>query len=227
VSDATDLHEKMWDRIKDQFLKTVASQLGRPTGVPGRIVARVLNHGNRSTIVAAIDAIDPEDGQVIADIGFGGGVGLELLLDRVGKNGKVYGVEISPTMLVRAGRRFHAEIDTGRLVLHNAGMDRLLLADASLDGLISTNTVYFIDDLAPAFAELARVLRPSGRMVLGIGDPARMAKMPFTKHQFRLRPVDHITATLDNAGFQTTEDRRLGDGDEAFHLLICRRRETR
>jgi arsenite methyltransferase len=83
-----------------------------------------------------------------------------------------------------------------------------------------TNTVYFIDDLAPAFAELARVLRPSGRAVLGVGDPAAMTRMPVTRHR-RLRPVFEITDGLTGAGLTLVEDRRVGDGPDAFHLLVC------
>jgi arsenite methyltransferase len=169
-------------------------------------------------------AMDGGNGKTFADIGFGGGVGLGVLLDRVGNGGQVSGIEISPTMLGQARRRFRTDIDTGRLELHEAPMNRLPLADDSLDGLISTNTIYFIEDLAPAFDELARVLRPSGRAVLGVGDPAAMAKMPFTKHEFRLRPITDVTGHLHDAGLEVVEDRRVGDGDDAYHLLICQHR---
>ncbi|WP_236567535.1 class I SAM-dependent methyltransferase [Nocardia sp. CY41] len=202
-------------------MKKWASQLGCPTGIAGNVVARMLDRGNRSTVVAAVEAARVEGGQTVADIGFGGGVGLRLLLDRVDTSGRVHGIDISPTMITRAQHSLRTEIDGNRLVLHQAGMDRLPLPDASVDALISTNTVYFIEDLAPAFVELARVLRPSGRAILGVGDPTAMAKMPFTKHRFRLRPIADITATLNKAGLEVTEDRRLGEGDEAYHLLVC------
>jgi arsenite methyltransferase len=186
---------KISDRLWDGF----ASQLGRPRGVAGWVVGRMLNRGNHSTVAAAVAATGIGAGAVVADVGFGGGVGLQLLLDRVGGGGQVHGVEISPTMIGAARQRFRGDLGTGRLVLHEAAMDALPLSDASLDAVISTNTVYFIDDLAPAFAELARVLRPSGRAVLGVGDPATMTRMPVTRHRFRLRPVFEITDSLTGA----------------------------
>jgi arsenite methyltransferase len=203
-------------------MRHLASQLSRPAGITGRIVARMLDRGNRAAIVAAAGASGAGAGQVAADIGFGGGAGLRELLDRVGAGGRVHGIEISPAMIARAGRRFGTETSAGRLILHEAGMGRLPLPDASVDALISTNTLYFIDDLAPACAELARVLRPSGSAVVGVADPAAMARMPVTRHGFRLRPVAAIISELEKAGLQVAGDRRVGDSDEAFHLLVCR-----
>jgi SAM-dependent methyltransferase len=132
----------------------------------------------------------------------------------------VHGVEISPTMIGDARQRFRRDLATGRLVLREAAMDALPLPAASLDEVISTNTVYFIDDRGPVFGELARVLRPRARLVLGVGDPVAMARMPFTRNRFRLRPVSEITEGLAEAGLALIQDRRLGDGRDAFHLLV-------
>lgn len=181
-------------RIGEWIFAKVAVQLGRPEGAVGRVVGRILNRGNRSTVLEAVAATGAGSGAVVADIGFGGGVGLEALLRSVGEAGVVHGVEISETMLAEARRRFRREIDGGRLVLHEARMDGLPFADASLDGIVSTNTVYFIEDLAGAFRELRRVLKLEGRAVLAVGDPAAMERMPFTQYGFRLRPIGAIEA---------------------------------
>lgn len=207
--------------ISDRFLAGVAAQLGQPTGFAGRLVGRILNRGNRSAVTAAVAATALEPGQVAVDVGFGGGVGLPLLLDRVGPTGTVHGVEISETMLAQARSRFGSDLDSGQLRLHEAPMGQLPLGDGSVDAVITTNTVYFVDNLSAAFAELARVLRPGGRAVLGIGDPKAMAAMPFTKHGFRLRSLTEITSDLTAAGLVMGEDRRVGDGETAFHLLVC------
>lgn len=210
-------------RIADRLWDSVASQLGRPHGIAGRVVGRILNRGNYATVTAAVAAAEPTPGATVADIGFGGGIGLDKLLAAVGATGVVHGVEIAPTMIDEAAKRFRSEVADGRLVLHTAAMHELPLPAASLDAVISTNTVYFIEDLAPAFAELARVLRPSGRVVLGIGDPADMARMPFTENRFRLRPIAEITERLADAGLVVREDHRIRNGRIEFHLLVCGR----
>ena len=73
-------------------------------------------------------------------------------------------------------------------------MESLPIADGALDGWISLNTVYFVQDLRPAFAELRRVLAPSGRGVLGIADPEWMARQAFTKNNFTVRPMTDVVA---------------------------------
>lgn len=185
----------------------------------------MLNKGNSRAVHGAVDAADPRPGQSVADFGFGGGVGLRPLLDRVGPTGHVHGVEIAETMLDRARQGFAAEAGDGRLHLHSGDLTALPLADASLDAAITTNTIYFIEDLPRAFAEVARVVRPGGRFVVGIGDPEEMRKYPFTAHGFRLRPVDEVVELLQAAGFAEPERRRVGESAGAFHLLVAERAE--
>ncbi len=160
-------------------------------------------------------------GQAAADIGFGGGIGLSLLLRQAGADGTVHGVEISPDMAARAKSRFAREIGTGRLRVVEGGLTELPLADASLDAAITVNTVYFVAELDRACAELARVLRPAGRVVVVIGDPEAMARMPFTASGFRLRPVGEVSAALERAGL-TVEHRVIDRQPIPAHLLIGR-----
>lgn len=82
----------------------MARQLRHPAGLAGHLVGAMMNRSNRGDITAAVDALSPAAGTVVADIGFGGGLGLRLLLDRVGSTGQVHGIEVSTTMLNRAAR---------------------------------------------------------------------------------------------------------------------------
>jgi hypothetical protein len=101
--------------LRGRLLSTVAGQLGRPHGLLSPFVARALNRGNARAIAAAVDATGIGPGGVAADIGFGGGVGLQLLLDRAGDGGTVHGVEVSDDMLRRARSRFRRDVASGRL----------------------------------------------------------------------------------------------------------------
>ncbi|MFE3542079.1 methyltransferase domain-containing protein [Nocardia sp. NPDC059177] len=208
--------------VKDRLLTTIAAQLGNPHGVLGKGVAFFLNRGNKRAIAAAIAAAGPEPGATVADIGFGGGVGLGLLLDRVGSAGVVHGIEPSPDMRTSAHAHFTAETTAGRLVLADGSLTALPLPDGSLDAAITVNTIYFLADLPAACAELARVLRPGGTAVIGIGDPEAMAKMPFTPYGFTLRPVAEVVAALTAAGLRV-EQRSLPNPPIPHHLLIARK----
>ncbi|MEO8745046.1 MAG: class I SAM-dependent methyltransferase [Candidatus Dormiibacterota bacterium] len=198
----------------------LAAQLGRPAGLRGRVVAILLNRSNAGLIARAAEAAAVQPGAVVADLGFGGGLGLSLLLDRVGAQGQVHGVELSTTMLSRAARRFRREVVAGRLHLHSASMTQLPLADRSLDGVITNNTLYFIPELDQAFRELARVLSLPGRAVVGIGDPQMMAEMPTTPYGFKIRPVEEVVSVASSAGLRLADHQRAGEGERAAHLLV-------
>jgi SAM-dependent methyltransferase len=199
----------------------LARQLGHPAGLAGRLVGRALNRGNRRAVTAAVDALAIPPGGVVADVGFGGGVGLSLLLDRVGAGGTVHGVEVSSEMLGRARRRFRAEIAAGRLQLHEGPIMELPLAPASLDGLVTTNTIYFVPELDRAFGAIAAALKPTGCAVIGLGDPDAMRAMPFTPYGFRIRSLDEVEAALGAAGLTVAEARRTGKEARPFHLLVA------
>jgi SAM-dependent methyltransferase len=198
----------------------IANQLGHPSGVRGRLVGAALNRGNRRFVRAAVQALQPEAAAVVADIGFGGGVGLKFLLDSVGQSGRVHGVEVSDTMLSQATRRYGLDIAAGRLALHSGSLTQLPFADSALNGVLTVNTIYFIAELDRAFNELARVVANAGRIVVGLVDPDAMARMPFTGYGFHLRSVPEVIDTLRGAGLGV-EHRRISQGDGAPHLLIA------
>ncbi|GAA2066802.1 hypothetical protein GCM10009722_31510 [Williamsia deligens] len=202
-------------------MTAIARQLGHPSGLGGRLIGAALNRGNRNLVRTAADALHAAEGSVVADVGFGGGVGLPLLLDAVGNSGHVHGVEVSETMINQAARRHHRAIAAGRLVLHPASMTELPVADRAWDSLMTVNTIYFLADLDPALRECTRVLTDTGRLVVGLADPEAMARLPFTAHGFRLRPVAEVVDAMKNIGL-SVEHRRIADDEESPHLLIGR-----
>src|SRR4029079_6840215 len=171
-------------RLRDRLTRGVARQLGRPEGLRGRVVGRMLNRRNARAVAAAVEASGLEAGQVGADIGFGGGLGLRLMLERAGSDGRVHGVEVSETMLDSVEQHHRHEVAAGKLVLERGSLGALPIEDGSIDALITVNTLYFVDDVEVVFRELARVLSPAGRAVVGVADPAFMRTMPVTAHGF-------------------------------------------
>jgi arsenite methyltransferase len=172
---------------------------------------------------AAVNATEISPGGHAADIGFGGGLGLGLLLERVGNNGLVQGVEIADDVLTRARLRFAQDVQAGRLRLAHGSLTNLPLDDDSLDAVTTVNTIYFVPELEAACAELARVLRPGGRAVVGVGDPHAMARLPITPHGFTLRPIADVVAVLQDSGLESVEQRRVDDVAIPTHLLAARR----
>jgi ubiquinone/menaquinone biosynthesis C-methylase UbiE len=203
--------------------RRLAQQLGAPSGFLGNLVVNQLNKHNRATIAGAVDALGPAGGATVADIGYGGGVGLQLLLDATGPRGRVHGVEPSTAMIKRATKEYRGPISSGRLVLHQATMDSVPLVDGALSGWISLNTIYFIRELTPSFAELARVLASSGRGVLGMADPDWLDSQRYAQTGFLIRPVEVVLAALGEAGFTTEVTAvRAPGSDVSYNLVVCR-----
>lgn len=209
-------------RLRAHVDARLARQLGRPAGLAGRLVARGLNRGNRQLIEAAVAALADSPGAALADVGFGGGLGLRLLLARP-ELAALHGVEISTTMLDWARVRFAEEVATGRLHLHNCSMTALPVAAESLDGILTVNTIYFIDDLDSALGEVTRTLKRSGRLALGVGDPQAMQGMSFTAHGFRVRSLEAIEDAIGRAGLRLDEHCLVVDGRVSSHLLVAAR----
>jgi arsenite methyltransferase len=206
--------------VRGALMAGIAKQLGHPSGLRGRLIGAALNRGNRRFVSAAVQALRPDAAAVVADVGFGGGVGLKFLLDSVGQSGRVHGVEVSDTMLSQATRRYRREIAAGRLALHIGSLTQLPFADSALNGILTVNTIYFIGELEPAFTELARVVASTGRIVVGVAEPDAMARMPFTGHGFHIRSVSEVIDTLRGAGLEV-EHRRISQDHDAPHLLIA------
>jgi ubiquinone/menaquinone biosynthesis C-methylase UbiE len=205
------------------MLAGLAAQLGKPTGLRGLVVGTMLNRTNREMIATAVDALQLRPGATAADLGFGGGAGLAMLLERVGPQGHVLGVDLSPTMVRRASGQFDREIAAGRMRLQLGLLTELPFEGGSVDGAITVNTIYFIAELDRVFEELARVVTSTGRVVVGIGDPKNMASMPMTVYGYRLRPVDDVVAEAKSAGLVLQDHRRAGEGDDAAHVLAFAR----
>jgi arsenite methyltransferase len=205
--------------IRTWLDRRLAGQLSHPHGAVARLVARGLDRGNRPLIAGAVDALGPGGGTALADVGFGGGLGLALLL-RAAPRATIHGVEPSEPMLRGARGRFSDDLAEGRLQLHAGTMTELPLPDAALDGVITVNTLYFVRDLHSAWRELARVLRRPGRLVLGINDPEEMSRLTFTAHGFTLRPVDEIIESLGACGLTLADHRRV-DSELHGHLLVA------
>ena len=129
--------------------------------LPADAVAASLGCGN-PTAVAELRA-----GETVLDLGSGGGIDVILSARRVGPAGKAYGVDMTDEMLELA-RRNASEAGAGNVEFLKGHIEAVPLPDATVDVVISNCVVNLSTDKPAVFAEMARVLRPGGR--IGIAD---------------------------------------------------------
>lgn len=106
----------------------------------------------------------PERDSAVLVVGFGPGVGLRLLAERVTR-GRVCGIDPSTAMLRQARRRNRSDCDSGRIDVRRGRCDALPWASNTFDGVIAVNTIQLCDPLPRSVDEVARVLRPGARFV--------------------------------------------------------------
>lgn len=180
-----------------------ARQLALPRGWFGRVVVtRVLNRRNRGLIEAALDGLDLSSDTRLLDVGFGGGLSLELARRR-GVT-QLWGVEPSAAAVRELSRTHRAWSRGASLTLSEGSVEALPLGDGTVDAIVSTNTVYFWPDLDVAFRELRRVLVPGGRLALGFATAERLREMDaVTRHGFLFYESAELVAAAGRAGFAT------------------------
>jgi SAM-dependent methyltransferase len=183
--DATDIHEKVRERysaaataadsccegdgcctsvqlvdLDDSFGRDLYS-VDEQGEVPASALAASLGCGN-PMMVAAL-----EPGETVLDLGSGGGIDVILSARRVGESGHAYGLDMTDEMLALARR--NAELaGVGNVEFVRGQIEDVPLPDGSVDVVISNCVINLSPDKPTVFAEIARVLRPGGRM--GVAD---------------------------------------------------------
>jgi ubiquinone/menaquinone biosynthesis C-methylase UbiE len=115
---------------------------------------------------ALVDALDPVAGEQILEVGCGSGVLCRQVAPTVAPGGKITGVDISPEFL-RIAQRYAASTDLSNFIQWGAGQAQVLpFNDASFDGVFAARLLLHVSDPQPVLNELARVVRPGGRVVV-------------------------------------------------------------
>lgn len=129
--------------------------------LPDAAVLASLGCGN-PTAVAEL-----REGEIVLDLGSGGGIDVLLSAQRVGASGFAYGLDMTDEMLELA-RRNATEAGAVNVEFRKGRMEALPFDDGAVDVVISNCVINLSIDKSAVFAEIARVLRDGGRM--GVSD---------------------------------------------------------
>ncbi|WP_446742301.1 arsenite methyltransferase [Silvibacterium acidisoli] len=114
-------------------------------------------------------------GEVVVDLGSGGGLDVFLAAPQIGPTGKAIGIDMTAAMIERA----RANAEKGgytNVEFHLGSIDNIPLPDASADCVISNCVLNLVPDKPAVFREIARILKPGGRMA--VSDIALKGDLP-------------------------------------------------
>ncbi|MEZ4830438.1 MAG: GNAT family N-acetyltransferase [Caldilineaceae bacterium] len=175
-------------------------------GLPESVVAGSIGCGNPHA-VANLQA-----GEVVLDLGCGGGLDVLLAARKVGPTGFVYGVDMTAPMLDLA-RVNAAKVGATNVEFRKSEIESLPLPDSSVDVIIANCVVNLSPETSAALAEAYRVLKPGGRLALAeVIIDGDLSAFPIAEEQiqagldiagciFGAMTVDQLTDLLGKAGF--------------------------
>jgi arsenite methyltransferase len=175
-------------------------------------VYRIGDAVRRRRLVRA--ALGATPGERILDVGCGPGFYGAELLDEVGPDGKVVGLDSSPQMLAVAARRCEGHANVEFL---EAEATSLPVEDAAFDAAVCVQVLEYVPDVSAALAELHRVLRPGGRVVVWdvdwatvswhSADPSRMERVlgAWDEHLVHPSLPRTLAPAMRAAGFEPVE----------------------
>ena len=183
-------------------------------GPGARLTAQVMARRNRGAEREAIDVLDPRPSDRVVAIGVGAGVGVELLARRVAF---VFAVDPSRVMVDETTRRNRVAVEAGRVVVARSTAARLAVDDGDLDGAVAVNSIQMWEPLAGSLAEVARVLRPGGRLVTLTHDWA-IERSTGRSVDSWFEHVDGLAASVGLNGLRSWRARSEGGRSVALEL---------
>lgn len=167
-------------------------------------------------------------GETVLDLGSGGGIDVLLSARRVGDDGFVYGLDMTPDMLELA-RRNALDAGATNVEFLEGTIEQIPLPEDAVDVIISNCVINLSPDKGMVFGEMFRVLRPGGRIGVSdvVTDDALSEEEKAERGSFAgcisgaLGTTEYHTG-LEAAGFQDVEVRLTAEVTDGIHTAIIR-----
>ncbi|MGH6957340.1 MAG: methyltransferase domain-containing protein [Caulobacteraceae bacterium] len=133
-------------------------------GLPGRLIAGVMAKANREAEVEAVSRLAPSPTDLVLVVGFGPGVGVKLLAERL-TSGRIVGLDPSRAMVRAATRANRAGVASGKVTLHATTAEAATLEAEAFDGAVAVNALQLCEPLARTAQALASAMKPGALLV--------------------------------------------------------------
>ncbi|WP_315785774.1 class I SAM-dependent methyltransferase [Fischerella sp. JS2] len=175
---------------------------GRPQGILGRLGGFILARTKRDFTQWVIDLLEIQPDDKVLEVGFGPGVGIEILAAAV-STGYIAGVDYSKEMVEQAKARNAKAMETGLVQLQYGSVEKLPFADHTFDKALAINSMQVWTDAMAGLRSIRRVMKVGGKIALG-----------FTPHSGQ--SSTGLTEMFTTAGFT---EAHLVETDRGFCVL--------
>ena len=189
-------------------------QSGHPTGIVGRMLGEQMVRQHRPETIWTFSLLDLKPEDHILELGFGAGKAIELVAAHA-NNGHVSGIDLSQEMVRAASRRNAQAIKAGQVALRHGDLTTLPFAENQFDKVFSIQTLYFWPDPPRALAEIFRVLKPGGVLIVTLStgkiDPIETTGL----EHYQLILEEQVIPSMKQLGF-TRADIKQGPASRQF-----------
>lgn len=187
--------------MTEEMLKDMAKQLRKPEGEFAIQVGENLNQGNSILNLNTIDALELQNNDNVFEIGMSNGF---FVKDIFAKNNSISytGCDYSDVMVNQAIKNNESLIKSGQAQFYLACADNLPFENNIFDKVFSVNTIYFWDDHSKVLAEICRVLKRNGKLILSLRPKSSMKFYPFVKYGFDMFTKNELKYLLTDNGFK-------------------------
>ncbi len=199
--------------LRRRIERYINRQAASPHGFFGRVLGLIWRFELREVNRKTIELLDLAERHDVLEVGCGSGLALGEAAARA-SSGHIVGLDVSEVMVSAARRRNADLVRNGRLDVRRTDGEDLRLGDAAFDRAFSVHSLYFWKDPRDLLGQIARALRPGGRLVLAFRTntdvPAR-----FRDEVYRFHSTGEIAEMLVQAGFERVD---IEDSKAADHL---------
>ena len=177
------------------------SQFGKPSGLFGALfMGPILNLSNTRLVNAAVELLDPQPSDTVLDIGFGGGLSL-LTLAAKAPRAKIVGVDYSHEMVDAAARLVREKKLDARVSVKWGDVAKLPFRAGTFHKVLTVNSLYYWPELIASLREVARVMKPGGRLAAGFRSATSLGPLTRDWEGFWLYEPREFAAIMREAGF--------------------------
>ncbi|MFJ7733661.1 class I SAM-dependent methyltransferase [Lysinibacillus sp. NPDC097231] len=178
------------------ILQRLIQQAKKPKGFVGSLMLRIMNMAHSGMNKWLIKNGNVYDGDIVLDIGCGGGKTLQTL-SKINPSGKIYGIDFSEQAVKDSIRTNKMDVANGKVIVTQASVSSIPYTDQFFDTITAFQTHYFWPDLGNDVKEVFRVLKRGGKFII----ISELYKINYHMNAYKTK--SEIKQLFESVGFQS------------------------